>query len=631
MLIYNAGRTDVAVIGAGHAGIEAALAAARMGLDAVIFTINLDAVGNMPCNPCIGGTAKGQLVYEIDALGGEMPVAADMTAIQSRLLNRGKGPAVQSKRVQSDRAAYRLYMKRALERQPNLRVVQAEVTEIEVSEAGSPRVEAVVTSLGARWECRAAIVATGTYLKGQTVVGDVFTRSGPDGMLPADGLSSSLEKLGVRLMRFKTGTPPRVHRASIDFSKLELQPGDDDIRPFSALTGDSGLKPEDQTTCHIVYTNQRTHEIIRENISRSPLYNGSIHGTGPRYCPSIEDKVMRFADKERHQLFVEPCGRDTDEMYISGFSSSMPADVQLMMLRSLDGFEHAHVMRTAYAIEYDCADPTQLSSSLEFKSIRGLYGAGQFNGTSGYEEAAAQGLIAGMNAALAIKGRDPVILTRDSSYIGTLIDDLTVKGTNEPYRMMTSRSEYRLLLRQDNADERLCGIGRQAGLLDDRRYGIYLKKKEAVDAETARCRKTFIKPSPELDAILSGAGTAPAPRGAMLSDLLKRPQITYESLAPVDPTRPDIPENAVESAVIELKYEGYVARERLEAAKMARLEAKILPDDIDYPSLSGLRLEARQKLDKIRPRTLGQASRVSGVSPADISALLIWLETRKKD
>ena len=628
MFTYSAGHAEVAVIGAGHAGIEAALAAARMGLDTVVFTINLDAVGNMPCNPCIGGTAKGQLVYEIDALGGEMSVAADRTTIQSRLLNRGKGPAVQSKRVQSDRAAYRQYMKRALERQENLRVVQAEISMIEVTEGNTPRVSAVISTLGARWECRAAVVATGTYLKGVTVVGDVFTPSGPDGMLPADSLSGCLSRLGVSLMRFKTGTPPRIHRSSIDFSRLELQPGDGHIRPFSTLTDEGELNRIEQTLCHIAYTNHTTHEIIRENISRSPLYNGSIHGTGPRYCPSIEDKVMRFADKERHQLFVEPCGRDTDEMYLSGFSSSMPADVQLRMLRSIEGFENAHVMRTAYAIEYDCADPTQLTSTLEFRDISGLYGAGQFNGTSGYEEASAQGLIAGMNAALTIKGREPVTLTRDSSYIGTLIDDLVVKGTNEPYRMMTSRSEFRLLLRQDNADERLCGIGRAAGLLDDARYKAYIEKKEAVEREIYRCRHTFIKPSPELDAILEAAGTTPAEKGAMLSDLLKRPQLGYNELAPVDPTRPEISSAAAESAVVEIKYEGYVRRERDDAGRMRRLEEKKLPDDIDYNSLAGLRLEARQKLSAMRPATLGQASRISGVSPADVTALTIYLGMR---
>ncbi len=635
MIIYNAGRADVAVIGAGHAGIEAALACAKKGHETVIFTLNLDSVGNMPCNPCIGGTAKGQLVYEIDALGGEMSIAADKTFIQSRLLNRGKGPAVQSKRVQSDRAAYRLYMKRALEKQPRLSIVQAEVVDIETvndpDNPGKPRVSAVITALGARWEVKAVIAATGTYLKGKTIVGDVFCDSGPDGMLPSNHLAASLERLGLTIMRFKTGTPPRIHRASIDVSKLEIQYGDDDLEPFSALTSMEELRSRPQTVCYIGYTNEKTHEIIRRNIDRSPLYNGAILSTGPRYCPSIEDKVVRFADKERHPLFAEPCGYDTDEMYLQGLSSSMPADVQMQMLHSLVGFENAHVMRSGYAIEYDLIDSTQLLPTLEFKGISGFYGAGQFNGTSGYEEAAAQGLVAGVNASLKIEGKDPLILTRDSSYIGTLIDDLTVKGTPEPYRMMTSRSEYRLLLRQDNADERLCEIGRSVGLLDDARYQAFLEKSAEVHAEIERCRKTFIKPSEELNRILEENGTSPAPNGANLADLIKRPQLSYEALAPVDLTRKDISKRAAESAVTELRYEGYVRRERSEAEKFAKIDSRRLPQDIDYGQLSGLRLEARQKLNRIKPMTLGQASRISGVSPADITALVIYLQTRRNE
>ncbi len=619
---YRAGSADVAVVGAGHAGIEAALACARLGLSTLLFTINLDAVGNMPCNPSIGGTGKGHLVFEIDAMGGEMGRAADAVTMQNRTLNLGKGPAVHSKRIQADRQKYRQLMKETIEHTDNLSLIQAEITDL-VVENGS--VCGVVTQLGAIWEVKAAILCTGTYLNGRIIIGDVSYASGPDGMLAATHLTESLQSLGVRFLRFKTGTPARIHRKSIDFSKLERQDGEVPITPYSADTDPHFFDSLEQTPCHIVYTNAKTHEIIRENLHRSPLFGGKIEGTGPRYCPSIEDKVVRFADKERHQLFVEPLGEHTDEMYLQGFSSSMPEEVQMQMLHSLPGFEHAQVMRTAYAIEYDCIDPTQLDATLAFKDLPGLYGAGQFNGSSGYEEAAAQGLIAGINAALKLLGREPLILTRDSSYIGTLIDDLVTKGTNEPYRMMTSRSEYRLLLRQDNADARLTPIGYQVGLVTPDRYQRFLQKQEAIEEELKRIASTTISKSDALNDYLISCETTPLEVGIRLSELLKRPRVTYQALAPFDPTRPTLDRAIWEEVEIRTKYEGYIRRQRAEAEKFARLEHKKLPENIDYTTIKGLRLEAQQKLNQIRPRSVGQAGRISGVSPADLSVLLIYL------
>ncbi len=621
------GITEIAVIGAGHAGIEAALAAARMGLDTVLFTMNLDAVGNMPCNPSIGGTGKGHLVFEIDALGGEMGRAADKVTLQSRTLNTGKGPAVRSKRVQADRLRYRALMKQTIERTEHLRLIQAEITDVLTEETpGGRRVTGLVTALGTSWRADAVIVATGTYLDSRVIVGEHAFASGPDGMLPSKGLSESLAALGISLRRFKTGTPVRIHRSSIDLSVLERQDGEEEITPFSADTDREALNRIDQLPCHTAYTNEETHRIIRENLDRSPLFSGMIRGTGPRYCPSIEDKVVRFSDKERHQLFVEPTGSDTEEMYLQGFSSSLPEDVQLAMLHSMKGFEHAQVMRTAYAIEYDCCDPTQLYPTLEFKTISGLYGAGQFNGTSGYEEAAAQGLIAGINAACRQKGLPPLILTRDSSYIGTLIDDLVTKGTNEPYRIMTSRSEYRLLLRQDNADERLIRYGRAVGLISDARYEAFLKKQAAVEAETERLKKVLLSPSDGLNAALTQAGTAPIAVGTHAAELLRRPQVSYALLAPFDPERPELPPDVTYEAEVRIKYDGYIRRQLAEAERMARLAEKKLPPDLDYETIRGLRIEARQKLNRIRPADIGQASRISGVSPADISVLLIYLK-----
>ncbi len=621
---YNAGSADIAVIGAGHAGVEAALASARLGYNTILFTLSLDAVANMPCNPAIGGTAKGQLVYEIDALGGEMGRAADMVTLQSRMLNTGKGAAVRSKRVQADRAMYKILMKKTLENTDNLTLVQAEIVDI-LTEDG--HVSAVVTSLDAVWNVKAAILCTGTYLRGKTIVGDIAVDSGPDGMLPALGLTDALKRLGVKLMRFKTGTPARVDRRSIDFSQLEVQPGDDYIAPYSSVTDAEKLNEREQIPCHIVYTNAKTHEIIRQNLHRSPLYGGLglIEGTGPRYCPSIEDKVVRFADKERHQLFVEPMGADTNEMYIQGFSSSLPEDVQRQMMATLPGFENAKIMRTAYAIEYDCCDPTGLYPTLEFKDIPGLYGAGQFNGTSGYEEAAAQGLVAGVNAALKLAGREPLILGRDTSYIGTLIDDLTVKGTNEPYRMMTSRSEYRLYLRQDNADERLCEIGRDIGLLDDERWENFLRKREAVEREIKRVKSTHFPPSDKLNEVLTANGTTPVSTGVGLADLLRRPQLSYAALESLDTGRPTLSREVIEAVETALKYDGYVKRQMGDAKRMAKSSERRIPLDFDYNSLDGLRLEARQKLTKFRPMNIGQASRISGVSPADIAVLLLVL------
>ena len=621
-------KTQVAVIGAGHAGIEAALASARMGVDTVLFTISLDAVANMPCNPSVGGSAKGHLVFEIDALGGEMGYAADRATIQSRTLNLGKGAAVHSKRVQADRNEYKKIMKATLEAEPRLRLVQAEIVEIltEQKEDGTVSVAGVRTSLGEVWSASRVIIATGTFLESQIFVGDKVYYGGPDGMLPSRGLSASLRSLGLTLQRFKTGTPARVHRRSIDFSVLEEQCGEDEPTPYSVRSEEREVN---RVSCHVVYTNAETHRIIRDNLGRSAMYSGNITGEGPRYCPSIETKLVRFADKERHQLFVEPCGLDTEEMYIQGFSTSMPTDVQYDMLRSLKGFEHAEIMRYAYAIEYDLADPTEMYPTLEFKKVSGLYGAGQFNGTSGYEEAAAQGLVAGINAALAEKGEPPMILTRDSSYIGTMIDDLVTKGAAEPYRVMTSRSEYRLLLRQDNADLRLTDIGHRVGLIGEERYAAFCEKRDAIDGEIHRLDHTVIAPSSEVNSLLSSLGSVEITTGAKLSELLRRPELCYKALAPIDKDRPDLPRSVAVTAEVQVKYEGYLRRERAEAERQKRLEEKLLPADIDYSALTGLRLEAIEKLSKIRPQNLGQAARISGVNPADISVLMIYLSSKR--
>ena len=619
-------KTKVAVIGAGHAGIEAALAAARMGVDTVLFTTNLDAIGNMPCNPSIGGSAKGHLVFEVDALGGEMGYAADLATIQSRTLNLGKGAAVHSKRVQADRQEYKRVMKMTLESEKKLRLIQAEIVDILTEDKdGRQTVSAVVTSLGEIWQASRVIIATGTFLDSRIFVGDKVFSAGPDGLMPAVGLSSALQRLGLTLQRFKTGTPARVHKRSVDLSTLELQEGESEPVPYSVRTVKRPVSEVNLRPCHIVYTNADTHSIIRSNLGRSAMYSGNITGEGPRYCPSIETKLVRFADKERHQLFVEPCGLDTDELYIQGFSTSMPTDVQYDMLHSLEGFDKAEIMRYAYAIEYDCADPTEMYPTLEFKQVGGLYGAGQFNGTSGYEEAAAQGIVAGINAALAEKGEEPMILTRSSSYIGTLIDDLVTKGAAEPYRMMTSRSEYRLLLRQDNADQRLTPIGYRVGLIDEERYSRFLEKQALIEGEIKRLEKTVVTPSPENNAVLASLGSSEISTGAKLSELLRRPELSYKSLASLDTDRPELPSSVIRTAEIQVKYQGYIKRELSEVERQKKLEDKRLPSDIDYKKIVGLRLESAEKLDKIRPMNIGQASRISGVNPADISVLLIYL------
>lgn len=621
---YKAGSYDVAVIGAGHAGLEAAFAAARLNCSTVMFTISLDMVGNMPCNPSIGGTAKGHLVREVDAMGGEMGRAADATSIQSRMLNRGKGPAVYSLRAQIDRRAYSEYMKHAAELQNGLDLKQAEVITLERRDDGMWH---CITMLGADFACRCVILATGTFLGGRIYIGEINYESGPDGTFPARELSKSLKRLGLPLRRFKTGTPARVARDSINFKELEVQPGDERTVPFSFSTK---ISPENRVVCHIAYTNENTKKIILENLDRSPLYSGVIEGVGPRYCPSIEDKIVRFADKKRHQLFIEPCGENTEEMYLQGMSSSLPEEIQIKFYRTIKGLENVKVMRNAYAIEYDCIDPLCLSPSLEVKAQPGLFGAGQFNGSSGYEEAAAQGLIAGINAARKVKGLPPVVLSRSSSYIGTLIDDLVTKGCQDPYRMMTSRSEYRLLLRQDNADERLCPTGHEIGLVDDTIYGEFLQRLKLKNDEIKRVRSVFTAPSKEINALLESRGTAPLTNGCCLADLIKRPQLHYSDLYRFDPTRPALSDDICERVEIEIKYEGYIARQQAQVNEMLRLENRLIPKDIDYRTVYGLRLEAIEKLDRVRPENIGQASRISGVSPADISVLLIYLRLDKE-
>lgn len=623
-MTYNAASYDVAVIGAGHAGIEAALASARLGCSTIVFTINLDAVGNCPCNPSIGGTAKGHLVREIDALGGEMGRAADDCTIQSRMLNLGKGPAVHSLRAQIDRNAYSRRMKHTLETTPNLLLRQAEI----VSIARDGEDWLLTSRLEAVYRVKAVILATGTFLGGKIFVGDVSYESGPDGMFPAAFLPDSLRALGMSLRRFKTGTPARVLKSSIDFSNLEVQHGDEPVVPFSY---DTEVPPENKAVCHVSWTNDQTKQVILENIHRSPLYGGKIEGIGPRYCPSIEDKVVRFPDKPRHQLFIEPCGVDTEEMYLQGMSSSLPEDVQVAFYHTIPGLEHVEIMRTAYAIEYDCCDPLQLSATLEFRDWPGLYGAGQFNGSSGYEEAAAQGFVAGVNAALKVQGKEPFVLDRASSYIGTLIDDLITKGVNDPYRMMTSRSEYRLVLRQDNADQRLTPLGRQLGLISDSRWEKFQHKQALMAAELKRVQSTTLAPSEQLNEILVSRGTSPISTGVKLSELLKRPQITYGDLTPVDPGRPEVPAAVLENVEIQLKYEGYIKRQLADIEEARRLERKRLPQDVEYGEIKGLRLEAIEKLNKVRPENIGQAGRISGVSPADISVLLIWLASKGRE
>ena len=617
-MLFMDGAFDVAVIGAGHAGIEAGLAAARLGCKTAVFTINMDWVGNMPCNPSIGGTAKGHLVREVDALGGEMGKAADATFLQSRMLNRGKGPAVHSLRAQIDRRNYSAYMKAVLERTDHLDLKQAEITAIERSEDGT---FLLTTRLEAQYTARAVILATGTFLRGRIFVGDVSYEGGPDGMFAATALTDSLLKLGIATRRFKTGTPARVNRRSIDFTNLEVQEGENPVVPFSFET----TEPLHNTLpCHITWTGEATKQVILENLHRSPLYGGKIEGVGPRYCPSFEDKVVRFADKERHQVFIEPCGKNTDEMYLQGLSSSLPVDVQMQFLRTIPGLQQVQVMRPAYAIEYDCIDPLQLDMTLQFIDIPGLYGAGQFNGSSGYEEAAAQGLVAGVNAALKIQGKEPMILDRASSYIGTLIDDLTTKGCTDPYRMMTSRSEYRLVLRQDNADRRLTPIGRRVGLVDDCRWAHFEARQAALVQERRRLESVGVAPSEQLNAILAACGTTPVTDGAKMIDLLRRPQVSYAALAPIDPTRPEIDPVVAEQLEVELKYEGYIRREQAQIEEMRRLECRLLAPDTPYEQIHGLRKEAQEKLARVRPRSIGQAARISGVSPADVSVLIVW-------
>lgn len=621
---YFAGKYDVIVIGAGHAGIEAALASARLGVKTAVFTINLDWVGNMPCNPSIGGTSKGHLVREIDALGGEMGKAADKYSLQSRMLNMGKGPAVHSLRAQIDRREYSAGMKHTLELTDNLEIRQGEI--VNLYKDGDEWV--AVTKLEAVFRARAVILATGTFLGGRVYIGDVSYSSGPDGMFPANDLSKALYKLNIPLRRFKTGTPSRVNRKSIDFSELDVQEGDKLTVPFSFETKQ---RPKNKVVCHITYSNEKTKQIILDNLHRSPMYSGKIEGKGPRYCPSFEDKIVRFSDKERHQLFIEPCGENTEEMYLQGLSSSLPEDVQLDFIHTIKGLEHAQVMRAAYAIEYDCVDPTALKATLEFHDLEGLYGAGQFNGSSGYEEAAAQGLVAGINAALKIKGEEPLILDRGSSYIGTLIDDLITKGCTDPYRMMTGRSEYRLVLRQDNADIRLTPIGHKIGLISDERYNAFLFKQEQIKKELSRVKSLSIPITDDLQKMLREKGTAELKTGCKMIELLKRPQITYEDLKPFDLTREDLPYEVFEQVEISVKYEGYIKKQEAQIKEMRRLEAKRIPDDIDYSTLKGLRLEAIEKLSAVRPQNLGQAGRISGVNPADVTALNIILESMKND
>ena len=622
-------KCDVIVVGAGHAGIEAALASARMGLDTILFTMSLDSLANLPCNPSIGGTAKGHLVYEIDALGGQMGRSADLVTLQARTLNLGKGAAVYSKRIQADRLKYRSIMKGVIENTPNLKLVQAEICDIIVEgEEGARYVSGVVTRLGEKFSARAVILCTGTYLNATVHTGDICYHSGPDSLMHASFLTDALVREGIKMMRFKTGTPARIHADSIDYSKLEIQPGECGSFPFSWQTDEGEYLKGEQLPCFIAYTNLNTHKIILDNLKRSAMYSGNIHGTGPRYCPSIEDKIVRFADKTRHQLFLEPTGGDTKEMYLQGFSTSMPIEVQIQMLHSLEGFENAQVMRYAYAIEYDCTDPQELLATLEYKRISGLYGAGQFNGTSGYEEAGAQGLVAGINASLKILGKEPMILPRSSSYIGTLIDDLVTKGTEEPYRMMTSRSEYRLLLRQDNSDLRLTPIGREVGLVGDTQWAHFEKRRSQINDEKNRLAKVTIYPSEEVNKIIEDAGTTPITTPISLAELIKRPQLTLEMFEKLDTGKPNLPKSVVFTAQTDIKYDGYVKKQLSEVSRAEKMEAKPLDPSLDYSEIKGLRIEAVQKLNKVKPLTLGQASRISGVSPADISVLMIYLSSK---